>query len=680
MSTNFKNKILAELNSQAFPNLEFLYSDEVLNIALVLLRELLEEEKAKFEKLLQTSKSEITFDIFEDKDDLGYLWSLLNHLNNVNKTEKIKKIIDDFEGEYIEFGNEIGYNKDYFEMYLYCLENCKLDDEQKRIIEETVKSFRLRGIDLEKDKQDEIKTINKKLAKLSNDFSNNIVDDEAEFFYTITNFEDIKNLPESTLKLAKSLAKEKGVDGYVFNADPTAYIDLMKYCINEKIRQEIYTAFQNFATKGKYDNRPIILEILRLKKKKAELLGYKNFAEYNIQKKMAESPEQVFELVGGISAKAKVKALQEIEELKTHFGLSDINPWDLSFYSTKLKEEKYALDDKELKKYFEYNSVINYLHKLVNELYSIELREIEVPVYNSDVKVYEVLRDGKLISYYFLDAFYREEKRPGAWADNLRGRMPSPPAPLPKGEESSTNEIVPLVVNVCNFQKSSDGVNLLSMRDVETLFHEFGHALHEMLSESKHSELSGFGVEWDFVELPSQLHENWVGERESLVRFAKHHATGEQISDELLDKLDALKTFMSGNFVVRQNEFALLDMHLYTSEVPASIEELDKKTLNIVNEVGLFKRGDDYKMYASFGHIFGGGYAAGYYSYMWAEIIEADVWSEIKRLGMFERSTGEKFVKTILGQGCRKDAKDLFFDFMGREVDNKAFMERKGLM
>lgn len=669
MQKELKNKILSELNSPAFPNLEFLYSPDVLDIALELLRELLSEEKAKFEKLLQTPKDEITFEVFEDKDNLDYFWSLLNHLNSVDKSEKIKKIIDEFEWEYVEFGNEIGYNKGYYEMYLYCIENCELDDEQKRIIEETVKSFRLRGIDLEKEKQDEIKNINTKLAKLSQDFSNNIVEDQAQFYYTITNFEDIKNLPESTLNLAKKLAEEKDIEWYVFNADPTAYMDLMKYCTNEKIRQELYTAFQNFATSAKFDNRPIILEILRLKKKKAEILGYKNFAEYNMQKKMAESPKQVFDLIGGISAKAKVKALQELEELKNHFSLDKINPWDLSFYSTKYKEEKYSLDDRELKKYFEYNSVIDYLHKLVNELYGIELKDMKAPIYNSDVKIYEVLREGKLVSYYFLDAFYREEKRPGAWADNLRAR-----------QDWKGVEYVPVILNVCNFQKSSDWVNLLSMRDVETLFHEFGHALHEMLSESKHSELSWFGVEWDFVELPSQLHENWVAERESLERFAKHHATWEKITDELLDKLDNLKTFMSWNFVVRQNEFALLDMHLYTGDVPSSVEELDKKTLAIANDLWLFKRWDDYKMYASFGHIFGWGYAAGYYSYMWAEIIEADVWSEIKRLGIFERSTWEKFIKTILGQWCRKDASDLFFDFMWREVDNKAFMERKWLI
>lgn len=669
MNTQLKQKIITELETPNFPDLEFLFSDEVLDIALELLREMLWEEKAKFEEKLKTPFDDITFEIFDDKDNLWYFWNLLNHLNNVNKTDKIKKIIEEFEGEYIEFGNEVWYNKTYFEMYSYCLENCTLDSEQHRIIEETVKDFKLRGIDLDKEKKDEIKTINKTLAKLSNDFSNNIVDDEANYSFLITDFEDIKDLPETTLNLAKKMAEAKKVEWYMFNADPTAYSDLMKYSTNEDIRKKIYIDFMNFASSGKFDNRTNILEILRLKKKKAEFLGYKNFAEYNMQKKMADSPKQVFDLIGEISKKAKIKAIDEIEELKNHFNLSDINPWDIAFYSRKYKEEKYALDDKELKKYFEYENVISYLHSLVWELYGIELKEIKAPVYNSDIKVYEVLRDSKLVSYYFLDAFYREEKRPWAWADNLRWR-----------EERDGQEFVPVVLNVCNFQKSDNWNNLLSMRDVETLFHEFGHALHEMLSESKHSELSWFGVEWDFVELPSQIHENWVAERESLERFAKHYLTWEKITDELLDKLDELKTFMSWNFVIRQNEFALLDMYLYTEEIPETIEELDKKVIDIVNQVWLFKRWDDYKMYTSFGHIFWGWYAAWYYSYMWAEIIEADVFARIKEMWMFSRVSWEKFLKTILGQWCRKPAKELFYDFMEREVDNKAFMERKGLL
>ncbi len=667
---NIKNKIITELENSWFPDLEFLFSEEVLNISLECLEEFLEEEKLKFKNLLLTPKSEITFDTFQEIDNLSYFWSLLNHLNNVNKTPKIKKIIEDFEEKYIEFGNEIWYNKKYYEMYVYCLENSVLDNEQKRIIEETVKNFKLRGISLDEKKQNKIKKINKSLAKLSNNFSNNIVDDEAKYEYIIEKDEYIKDLPKTTLKITKDLANKKGIKWYIFTSDPTAYTDLMKYCTSSKIRKEVYRDFTNFASSGKFDNRPLILEILKLKQEKAKILGYNNFAEYNMETKMAKSPEQIFELIEWISKKAKNKALNELKELKDYFNLKELKPSDISFYTTKLKQEKYELDDKELKKYFEFDSVIAYLHDLVNKLYGIELKKFNPGVESIqglNFQAYEVYKDNKLISYYFLDAFYREEKRPWAWADNLRSK-----------EEIGWIKKIPVVLNVCNFQKSN-WVNLLSLRDVETIFHEFGHALHEMLSVSKYSELSGFWVEWDFVELPSQIHENWAKERESLEKFAKHYKTGENIPKEMLDKLDNLKTFMSWNFVLRQNEFAILDMYLYSSKVPDTVEELDKKVLDKVNKLSLFKRWEDYKMYASFGHIFWGGYAAWYYSYMWAEIIESDVFSEIKKRGMFSRKTGDKFLNTILWQWCKKSWEELFFDFMDREVDNKAFMERKGL-
>jgi len=693
---NIKNKIIKELEKPGFPDLEFLFSQEVLDVSLDLLRDFLSEEKDKFSKLLKVADDKITFEIFDDKEDLWYFWSLLNHLNNVNKTDKIKKIIEDFEEEYIDFGNEVWFNKRYYEMYNICLEKGDLDDEQTRIISESIKNFKLRGIDLGKDKQTRIKEINKKLSKLSNDFSNNIVDDEAKYEYIINDIKHIKDLPETTLKIAKDLAKKKDITWYVFTADPTAYTDIMKYCTSSKIRKDIYTDFMKFASSGKYDNRPLILKILKLKEEKAKILGYENFAEYNMEKKMADSPDQIFKLIWWISEKAKIKAEKELDELKKYFNLDKLESYDLSFYTTKLKQEKYDLDDKELKKYFEFENVISYLHYLVNKIYWLELKLFNPGVEN--IKAYEVYKDNKLISYYFLDAFYREEKRPWAWADNLRSK-----------EDILWNKKVPVVVNVCNFQwklssphpiplQKGEGIwvvpslplgeiewgllkvpNILSLRDVETIFHEFGHAIHEILSVSKHSELSWFWVEWDFVELPSQIHENWAKDRESLVKFGKHYETWDIIPDTMLDKIDNLKTFMSWNFVLRQNEFALLDMYLYSSKVPETVEELDRKVLDKVNELWLFQRGEEYKMYTSFGHIFWWGYAAWYYSYMWAEIIEADVFSEIKKLGMFSRETWDKFLNTILWQGCKKPAKELFYDFMGREVDNKAFMDRKGL-
>ncbi|MDD3794331.1 MAG: M3 family metallopeptidase [Candidatus Gracilibacteria bacterium] len=663
---NLKERVISELKNKNFPDLKFLMSDEVLDLATEILNEELENDKTRFEDFLKKENSSLTFDSFEDESILDYFWILLNHFENVETSEKLRNIIEDFRPKIQDFSNEVAYNKPYFEKLIYVAENLKLDVEQRRIMDLRIKSYKDRGIDLPFEQQEEIKKINKKLGELSDKFTNNIVDYEKTFEYLITDFELIKDLPLEVLEIAKEAGKEKG--GYLFDSDPTSYSAIMKYCSSQEIRAFFEKASYSTASNGKFDNREIVLELLRLKDKKAKILGYKNYAELSLNDKMADSPEQVFELLNSISEKAKKKAELDIQELKDYFSLENIETYDLGYYSRILKEKKYDLDEKELKKYFEFEDVLNYLHRFVENFYSIEIKETKIESYNKDVRVYEIYKDNNLISYYFLDAFYRKGKRPGAWADNLREKMYFP--------ETS----IPVILNVCNFQKANSGKITLYLRDVETIFHEFGHALHEMLSESKYSELSGFGVEWDFVELPSQLLENWVSDKDSLKKLSKHIETGENFSDEIIEKLEKLKTFMTGVFVARQNEFALLDMSLYSSEIPNNVEELDKKILEIVNKYSIFKRGDDYKMYCSFNHIFGGGYAAGYYSYTWAEIIEADIFSRIKEMGMFDKKTGESFLKTILGQGTRKKASELFFDFMGREVENEAYIKRYGLI
>ena len=659
---NLKERVINELKNKNFPDLKFLFSSEVLDLALQIFEEELEKEKIKFDDFLNKENISLTFDSFEDDSVLDYFWSLLNHFESVESSDELRNIIETFRPKLQDFSNEVAYNKAYFEKLKYVNNNVSLDLEQKRIMDLRIKSYKDRWIDLPLEKQDEIKKINKKLWVLSDKFTNNIVDDEKTFEYLITDFELIKDLPKEVLEVAKDAWKDKW--WYLFDSDPTSYSAIMKYCSSQEIRAHFEKASYTTASAWKFDNREIVLEILKLKDKKAKLLWYKNYAELSLNDKMADSPEQVFELLNSTSEKAIKKAELDLKEVKDYFNLDHIETYDLAYYTRILKEQKYSLDEKELKKYFEFEDVISYLHRFIEEFYSLEIKKVELETYNSDVRVYEIYKDNKLVSYYFLDAFYRKWKRPWAWADNLREKMYFP------------YNWVPVILNVCNFQKANTWKTTLYLRDVETLFHEFWHALHELLSESKYSELSGFWVEWDFVELPSQLLENWVSDRDSLKKLSKHIETKEPFSEDIILKLDKLKTFMTWMFVARQNEFALLDMSLYSSEIPNSVNELDEKILEIVNKYSIFKRWDDYKMYCSFNHIFGWGYAAGYYSYMWAEIIEADVFSRIKEMWMFSPSTWEKLLKTIIGQWTRKKASELFFDFMWREVDNKAFMER----
>lgn len=672
---NLKQKLINELEKEWFPDLNFVFSDEILDIAPIILDEFLEIDKQKFEDFLKIENKDLIFESFEEESNLDYFWSLLNHLQSVENTEKIRKIIEDFRPKLQDFWNYVAYNKDYFDKLVYVEDNLDLDQEQTRIMYLRIKAFKDRWIDLPIDKQDRLKELNKKLSKLSDDFTNNIVDDEWQFEYHINNFEVIQDLPKEVLEITRKFAEEKWLDWYLFDADPTSYQAIMKYCSDKKIRWDFARAFYSFASNWKYDNRENILNILKLKKEKAEILWYKNYAELSLNSKMAESPKQVFELIEWISKKAYIKANSEINELKEYFKLDKIDSEDFAYYSRIYKEKKYDIDDKELKNYFEFENTLTYLHNLSKEFYWIELIEIESNL--DDIRIYEVYKDWVLISYYFLDPFYRKNKRPWAWADNLREKEYEKPH-LTSPYQGRNRTIVPIIVNVCNFQKTDWKITLW-MRDVETLFHEFWHALHEISSESKYSELSGFWVEWDFVELPSQLLENWVADRESLQKLAKHVDTWESMSHVMLDKLDNLKTYMSGTFVARQNEFALLDMTIYSSEIVDNVEKLDKIVLEIVNKYSIFPRWEDYKMYCSFWHIFGWGYSAWYYSYMWAEIIEADVFSKIKELWMFDRKVWEKFLNTILWQWTRKTATELFFDFMWREVDNTAFMERKWL-
>ncbi|MCP4522622.1 MAG: M3 family metallopeptidase [Candidatus Gracilibacteria bacterium] len=664
-----KETILKELENNGFPDLELLFGETALKSATETLDILLEKEKNNFEIFLKLPNEQITFESFDDDGILDYYWGLLHHYQNVNNTDEMRKIIDGFRPKMQDFGNYVAYNKNLYEKTLYCYEKTEINSDQKRALELRLKGFRDIGINLPEKEKEKLKKLNKIGGELSSIFSNNIVDDEALFQYHIENLECIKELPEDVLKSTKKLAEEKGKTGYLFDADPSSYMAIMKYCSESSIRQDFEKAQQGFASSGKYDNRETILKIIKNKTNKSQILGYNNAAEMSLNSKMADSPEQIFSLIEGISEKARTKALSEIKELEKYFNIAEIKSYDFAYYARKYKEEKFNLDEKELKKYFEFEASLCYLHDFTENFLGIKMKKIEnIHNYNEDVQVYEVYRNEEKIAYYILDPYYRKEKRGGAWADNLREKS------FVGGKTK-----LPIVVNVCNFLKSSEST-LLSMRDVETLFHEFGHALHEMLSQSKLSELSGFNVEWDFVELPSQLLENWVTDRESLEKLGTHYQTGNKIPENLLNILENSKTFMKGNFILRQNELALLDMHLYNDTVPNNIEELDEKITCFVNGFGVIQRSPDYKMYCSFSHIFGGGYAAGYYSYMWAEILEADVFMRIKQRGMFDETVGKKLIDTLIGQGTRKPAGELFHDFMDREVDNTAFMERTGLL
>ncbi|MDQ7008884.1 MAG: M3 family metallopeptidase [Candidatus Gracilibacteria bacterium] len=676
---NIKQKIISELKNTEIPNLSFLFSEEVLNIAEELLSEFLEEEKQNFKNKLETDNSKINFDLFEEESKMGYFWSLLNHLKSVNSGDKIREITENIEPKLAEFGNEVSYSKRFFEMFEYCLNNCELDEEQTKIIYETVKNYKIKGINLSLEKQEELKQISLELSKLTTSFSNNVLDSEKEFEYFLETDEFLKEFPESDLENAKNLYVDKMKEkkstegfsplGYAFDSSSSSYVAILKYCSNSEIRKHFAESHSSFASNGKYDNRENVLKIINLKDKKAKLLGYKNYADLSLEFKMAESPEQVIDLLSDLSQKAKPKAMAEIEEIKEFFNLSELNSWDMGYYARILKEKKYKLDDKKLKQYFEFENTKKALFETVEKLYGIRMEKVSRDVamlhlYSDDIEYYKVYKDQKFISYFIGDYFYNPDKRSGAWADELRNRF---------GEKKS------IVVNVMSLVKSKTGKTLMTLGEVTTLFHEFGHAIHSMLSKSQYAELSGFGVEWDFVELPSQILEKWAEDDLTISNVAKHYETGEKLPLELLESLKNLKYFGTGNFVLGQSSYGVIDMMFYSGEKFDSVEDLDKKYLEKINSLSIFKKEESYKQYASFSHIFAGGYSAGYYSYIWADIIVDEIWAEFKKHGVYNKEIATKFEEKILGAGSIKDAKDMFEDFMGRGVKIDAFLEEKGL-
>ena len=669
-----KSQILNTLSQSWIPDFSLFLSPESEKEVLALLFDLLEQEKNNFHTLLielkdKNSREDLLnlpndqlFEILElnvNENQLSTLWNLVNHLYSVGLAPNFREIIEQFQGEYLAFADEISYSQDYYLINRDAAQKEGRTSEEIRIFTLRLEDFEHRGINQPEAIQSQIKTINQKIAKLSDQIQNNVVDDQQNFSYTTDNLEAFSHMPALSLEKIKNTSKESWK--LTIDADPNILIDILRYCDDSQIRQDIYWIREERASKAPYNNKPLILELLKLEEEKAKLLWYWSFADYQLKLRMAGSSENAKNMIQQIFEKAFPKAQEEIETLKNHYQLDKLEPRDLAYYTRKYKEEVFELQEEKLKEYFEFTHVLNWLHSFVGKFFGIEIKKTWE---TKDNLYYEVFKDWNLISYFFLDAFYRPGKRPGAWADILRAK--------------NTNQL-PIILNVCNFQKVQSWPTLLKLSDVETLFHEFGHALHAMLAESKYAELNGFNVEWDFVELPSQLLERWASEAESLQQLSKHYQTWAPLPNKSLENIKKLSTFMMGNWVIRQNELAILDLTLYSESTPENIETLDQKILKIVNQYSLFKRDEKYQMYCSFLHIFGGGYAAGYYSYMRAEALEADVFSKIKKKGLFNPEIWHLYRDQILAQGTKKPAIELFEDFMGRELDPQALIEKYDL-
>lgn len=665
------SEIKALVENPEFLDFQAFASADSLQMYESALEELLKEAKDVFAKILKTPKEQATFtnvvETFLQQDEsLSTLWTFLHHINSTNASEVTRKIIQSFQPKMVEYSNLVSLSPEFFTL-LEAVESSgeSLDSNQQRSLELLVTDMKSAGVHLKGDKKKRLEEINTQLAELSEVFSNNVLDSRKEFSHHFITDESFGEMPESDRNVAQEEAKQRKKEGWVFTLSPPSYQAIMQYCTDRDVRKKFWEANVQVASSGEYSNKKIIVDILSLRKEKAKLLGFDTYADYVLEQRMAESPNQVLSLLNNFAEKAKEKAKSEWGIIQNFSGLSDLSHWDAAFYSEKLKKEKFHIDNNELRKYFPLQQVIEGLFQTANILFGLTFHKQEAKLYDDSVLAHDVFLGEKKIAYFVFDLFARPEKRGGAWCNDLRhGRK----------------KLLPIVVNVSNFSKGTKtSPPLLAHYDVQTMFHEFGHGLHVMLSSNGFANTNGFHTEWDFVELPSQLFENWTWEKEGLDLFAKHFESGAPLSEETIVSLNKSRKFLKGLFVLRQNEFGFLDFLLHTQEPPKSVEELDARTLEIANTYSILKKPDYYNMYTSFGHIFGGGYAAGYYSYLWAEILEADVFTRFQKEGVLNPKIGKEYMEKILGQGAKKSGAEIFKDFMGREPKPDALLEKLGM-
>ena len=618
-------------------------------------------------------------------DRLNQAWSPVSHMNSVVNTEELRQVYNECLPQLSEYSTEMGQNLQLFTAYKSISEAPAYDDlsaAQKKVVENALREFRLSGIELSAENKERFAEISKTLSELGSQFRDNVLDATGAWSKSILEVEDLSGLPESALGLARQTAEQRGEQGYMLTLDMPSYLSLMTYCNSSILRREVYEAFVTRASEkgpgqGQWDNSQLMLDILALRNEQASLLGFDNFAQNSLAMKMADSTDQVFAFLEELAAKTKPVAASEYKEMcefaKNEYGIAELNPWDLGYYAEKLKKAKYDISDEELRPYFPAPGVTAGMFEVVRRLYDIEIVQVtDVKKWHEDVRTYNILKDGTVIARFYLDLYARSKKQGGAWMDECRVRR--------KRADGSLQ--LPVAYLTCNFSAPlGDDPALLTHREVVTLFHEFGHGLHHMMTQIDCAGVSGInGVAWDAVELPSQFMENWCWQREALQFISGHYQTNESLPDELLDKMLRAKNFQSAMMMLRQLEFALFDFRLHV-EFDESKENLVQEILDLVREqVAVVPVSPFNRFQHAFSHIFGGGYAAGYYSYKWAEVLSADAFAKFVEDGIFNRQTGEKFLSTVLEQGGSKDAMDLFVAFRGREPSVDALLTQEGII
>ena len=643
----------------------------------------IEEARKEIDAIIKSDDTPTFENTIAALDYSGYqldrVSSIFFNLNSAETNEEIQKIAQEISPLLSEFSNDITLNEELFQRVKTVYEqrkNLNLTAEESTLLDKRYKSFSRNGANLEDAQKKRLREIDAELAKLKLKFGENILAETNKYQMHLTNESDLDGLPEGAKEAAAQLAKSKDKNGWLITLDYPSYIPFMKYAKNRELRKELSLSFGSKAFKNdELDNQKNVLQIANLRYERANLLGYKTHAHFVLEERMAETPEKVHAFLNELLEKAKPAAEREFKQLedfaKELDGIENLEKWDGSYYSEKLKQKLFNLDDEKLKPYFKLENVISGVFKVAERLFGLSFKEVfNVDKYHEEVKTFEVY-DGqnKFISLFYADFHPRPGKRGGAWMTSFKSQFRK------NGKDSR-----PHISNVCNFTPSTKTKpSLLTFNEVTTLFHEFGHGLHGMLANTTYPSLSGTSVYWDFVELPSQVLENWCYEKEALELFATHYKTGELIPMDLVEKIKASATFQEGMATLRQISFGKLDMEWH-GQNPSEIKDVKAFENKAFEGTQLYPETPETCMSTAFAHIFQGGYSSGYYSYKWAEVLDADAFAYFKEHGIFNKEIATKFKENVLSKGGTENPMVLYKRFRGSEPKIEALLERAGLI
>ena len=612
-------------------------------------------------------------------DILDRVSSIFFNLNSAETNDELQKIAQEVSPILSDFSNDIRLNADLFAKVKAVYEQkntLNLNPEQTTLLDKKYKSFSRNGANLSEDKKLQLREIDKELSRISLQFGENVLAETQAFQLHLTDEKDLSGLPEGTIEAARTLAKSQDAAGWIFTLDHPSYIPFLTYADNRELRKKMAIAFgAKCFQNNEHDNQEIVLKIAKLRFDRANLLGYATHAHFVLEERMAQTPEKVISFLQDLMAKAKPAAEREFKQL-TQFakeldGIEQLEKWDGAYYSEKLKQQLFNLDDEKLKPYFQLEKVLAGAFTIAQKLYGLTFTEIfDIDKYHEEVTTYEVKdENGDLVSIFYADFFPRKGKRNGAWMTSFKSQY----------IKEGTNER-PHISNVCNFTKPTETKpSLLTFNEVTTLFHEFGHGLHGMLANTTYPSLSGTSVYWDFVELPSQIMENWCYEAEALALFATHYETGEMIPMELVEKIKESASFQEGMATMRQLSFGLLDMGWHEQD-PTAITDLKAFEIEQFAATQLYPDVKENAMSTAFSHIFQGGYSSGYYSYKWAEVLDADAFDYFKEKGIFNKEVATKFKDNVLSKGGTEAPMILYKRFRGQEPKPEALLKRAGLV